>query len=182
MRREIEQRLELGPAARGREKEPTDFDHTYYQGLAVEWGNFRGLRTTVPFQDRNKRFLAKPLGQVCSLDRCPNFTYSDLVAKASAVDVVWFNERRLPSAFLEVEFTTDFTNALLKFCELQDFRASVTVIADSARRRAYEAKIGLAAFRPIRDLVSFVDFELLARNHANAAERSALEMGAPREL
>jgi hypothetical protein len=180
MRREIEQRLLIPPGTPGRKPQATEFDHTYFQGLAVQWGNFQRFGTTVPSQDRNKQFLGRPLGGVCSLDKCPEFTYPHLISKAKFVDVVWSNERRLPSAFIEIEFTTDFNNALIKFCEFQDFRARLTVIADAACRRAYDAKIGLAAFRPIRDLVSFIDFEGLARSHANAAERCSLDTVSPR--
>src|SRR3954465_1668900 len=34
-----------------------EFDHTYYQGLLVELGNLKSLKTFVPAQDRNRLFL-----------------------------------------------------------------------------------------------------------------------------
>src|SRR4051812_48149983 len=34
-----------------------EFSHGYYQGLLVEIGNMRNLRTYVPAQDKNRKFL-----------------------------------------------------------------------------------------------------------------------------
>ena len=180
MRREIAERLSLPPQALDPGRDAPEFDHTYYQGLAVELGNFRGQQTVVPNQDRNRRYLSQPLREVCSLDSCYPFSYDNIVAAARNVDVVWFNERRLPSAFIEIEFTPEFLRALVKFCEFQDFRARLVVVSDACHRRAYEAKIGGAAFGPIRGLVQFMDFEQLAGEHARTAGfgPSALPPGA----
>lgn len=35
------------------------------------------------------------------------FTYPEILRKAKTVDTVWFNERKMPCAFYEVEHTTD---------------------------------------------------------------------------
>jgi hypothetical protein len=181
MRPEIAERLSLPPRALDPGRHAPEFDHTYYQGLAVELGNFRNQQTLVPNQDRNRRYLSRPLGEVCSLDRCFPFSYEHIIAAARNVDVVWFNERRLPSAFIEIEFTPEFLRALVKFCEFQDFRANLVVVSDACHRRAYDAKIRGAAFRPIRELVQFMDFEQLAGEHARTAGlgRSALPPGQP---
>ena len=39
------------------------------------------------------------------------------------MDVIWFNERKMPYRFYEVEHSTNISNSLDKFYELQDFRA-----------------------------------------------------------
>jgi hypothetical protein len=44
------------------------FSHSYYQGLVVEIGNMKGLQTYVPPQDKNHKFLEKPLKDMTSLD------------------------------------------------------------------------------------------------------------------
>jgi hypothetical protein len=182
MRREIAERLSLPSRALGPAGHSTEFDHTYYQGLAVELGNYQGQQTVVPNQDRNRRYLLRPLGEVCSLDKCYTFSYDNIVARAKYVDVVWFNERRLPSAFIEIEFTPEFVRSLVKFCEFQDFRAKLVVVADACHRRAYDARIGSAAFVPIHQYVEFMDFEQLAEKHARMASvtTSALSVGTNR--
>ncbi len=77
-------------------------EHTYYQGLLVELGNLWKQRTFVPKQDRRKDFLGKPLGTLTVLEDIYAFTYPEIVESAAHVDVVWFNERKFPSEFIEV--------------------------------------------------------------------------------
>jgi hypothetical protein len=76
-----------------------DFTHSYYQGLIVEIGNMKHLQTHIPGQDKNKLFLTKPLKDIASLEKMYDFTYQEIVNKAKTVDIVWFNERKLPQAF-----------------------------------------------------------------------------------
>jgi len=147
-----------------------DFDHTYYQGLAVEIGAFRGFETRVPNQDSGKLFLNRRLRDVATLEQCHDFSYPNLVQRAKGVDVLWFNQRKMPSAFIEIEFTTDFYNSLLKFCDLQDFRARFLIVSDMARKREYDQKLACAAFADIRQLVTFVDFEQIASLHSHLAQ------------
>ena len=165
LRAEVEKALNAGQPGTAAQAE---FDHTYYQGLAVELGNSRGCETTVPRQDANKRFLGKRLSEICSLDGCYDFSYPALVRRAGTVDVVWFNERRLPAAFIEIEFTTDFSNSLTKFVDFQDFRTKFAVVADAARKNQWQHRMQYSAYAPIRDCVRFVDFENLALMHATA--------------
>ena len=162
-------------SAAGSPKETEQFDHSYFQGLAVEVGNFKGYRTCVPSQDRNRRFLSRKMSDLCSLPSCPPFTYESIVKRAQTVDVVWFNERRLPSAFIEVEFTTDFVNSMLKFTELQDFRAKFLIVADRARQREYQARAE-PAFATIRPLVNFMDFDQLADAHSKLGAASTVSL------
>src|SRR3989337_3847639 len=65
--------------ARQSTKADTEFSHSYYQGLLVEIGNLRGFHTTVPNQDKNKRFLEKPLSQLVTADCFYHFTYDSIV-------------------------------------------------------------------------------------------------------
>ena len=85
--------------------------HTFYQGLLVELGNLRKFRTFVPNQDRGRTYLGRSLGDLITVDVIYPFTYEEIVRKASSVDVIWFNDRRLPTEFIEVENTTDIKSA-----------------------------------------------------------------------
>jgi hypothetical protein len=87
--------------------ENPEYTHTYFQGLAVEIGNLKGMQTWVPNQDKNRKFINKPLKEVATLGTIPQFGYEKTWKRAANVDVVWFNDRNMPSRFIEVEHTTD---------------------------------------------------------------------------
>ena len=98
-----------------------EFNHSYYQGLIAEIGNLKGLSTYVPNQDYYKFFLDKQLKEVTSIEDILQFSYPETLRRARTIDVIWFNERKFPSAFFEVEHSTDFQNSFSKFIDLQDF-------------------------------------------------------------
>ncbi len=139
------------------------YGHYYYQGLIAEIGASNGKYTFVPNQDRNRPYLGKKLGDAANLDRIFDFGYEHMVKKASTVDVIWFNERRMPHSFFEVEYSTDFQNSLLKFFELQDYYANFYIVSDENRKREYEKKISNSAFKPIRKRVEFVNYDHILR-------------------
>ena len=89
----------------------------------------KGFQTFVPNQDKNRLFLNKKLLQVSSLENIHEFTYASIVKKASTIDVIWFNERKMPSNFFEVELTTDMYNSFIKFGELK--RKKITIGVDN---------------------------------------------------
>lgn len=142
----------------GNKKSEELFSHAYYQGLLVEIGKFRHQRTYVPAQDQNRLFVDKRLGEITDTTELPAFTYKDLCRKAKTVDVIWFNERRMPSYFYEVEHTTDIKNSLSKFYELQDFNAGFFIVADQSRKREYEDKLHVSMFSPIEKRVKFLNY------------------------
>ncbi|HLS31081.1 MAG TPA: hypothetical protein VK021_09515 [Flavobacteriaceae bacterium] len=127
-------------------KKDTDFTHYYYQGLILEIGNIKGFSTYVSPQDKNQKYLTRKLSEVSSIDTIYEFSYPEIIRRAKTVDVVWFNERRLPNSFFEVEHTTDIQNSLLKFSDLQDFYSNFYIISDSARKREFEEKINYSVF------------------------------------
>ena len=98
-----------------------EFNHSYYQGLISEIGNLKGLSTFVPNQDKNKLFLDKPLKEITTVSDILEFTYPEVLRRAKTIDVIWFNNRKFPSAFFEIEHNTDFQNSFSKFIDLQDF-------------------------------------------------------------
>ncbi|MGE5141043.1 MAG: hypothetical protein ACM3JD_16370 [Rudaea sp.] len=151
------------------------FDHTYYQGLVVEIGNLKRLATFVPNQDKNRKFLDKPLGTLATVKDIYPFTYENLMQRARTIDVTWFNERKMPHSFFEIEYSTDFNNSLLKFTELQDFNACFWITADQNRKKEYDAKLAAKSFKEIATRVKFLTYDTLSDWHARAYELSTIE-------
>ena len=154
-RDEVLRRFELKP---GNKKSEEVFTHAYYQGLLVEIGKFRHFKTFVPAQDKGNLFIDKKLEEITDTTELPDFTYDKLKKRARMVDVIWFNERNMPSDFYEVEHTTDIKNSLSKFYELQDFNAGFYIVADAYRKKEYEDKLHVSMFSPIEKRVKFLNY------------------------
>ncbi len=140
------------------------FNHTYYQGLLVEIGNLRkDIETYVPSQDKNKLYLNKPLSSYTKLIKVPLFSYTEFVQRAQTADVIWFNERKMPEYFFEVEYTTNFNEALLKFLDLRDFHSKFFIVSDKKRRGEYEKKLKSSAFKELSERIKFLDYESISK-------------------
>jgi hypothetical protein len=136
--------LQIGEAAS--EEQQTAFDHTYYQGLALMIGKLRGYEVFAPKPDRSKPFLGKPLGAQVSVQQFPRFTYDSLCQRAQTIDVIWFHTREVglfPNAYFEIEHTTDFNSALIKFTEFQDFRIRFYIVARKERQGEFQKRDSL---------------------------------------
>ncbi|MCP2604778.1 hypothetical protein NLC29_01310 [Candidatus Aminicenantes bacterium AH-873-B07] len=151
-------------------KKEEKLTHSYYQGMIVEIGNIKGFTTYVPPQDQNKKFLGKTLKEIINLKTIYRFTYDDVLEKIKSIDVFWFNERKFPSFIFEIEHTTDFKNALLKFLELQDFNTKMFIVSYKARKKDFLSKIDFTSFRPIRNKVKFLSYEEVSQWHAKSYE------------
>lgn len=151
----------------GNRESEEQFSHGYYQGLLVEIGKFRKRMTYIPSQDKNRMFLDKHLGEVADTYTLPLFTYDSLLRKARTVDVIWFNERQMPSDFYEVEHTTDIKNSLSKFYELQDFFSKFYIVASICRKEEFNDKISVSMYNSIKSRVQFLDYERVVAMHAN---------------
>lgn len=153
------------------EKEQNEvFTHAYYQGLIVDIGNMKNLKTYVPAQDKNKLFLDKKLGEISTMTDIPKFTYQKITNRAKTIDTIWFNAREMPSAFYEVEHSTNIINSLNKFFELQDFRANFFIVADKKRKDEFYDKINQSIYLPIKSFINFVDYETLSNQHTKMSE------------
>jgi hypothetical protein len=157
------------------EQKQAEFNHTYYQGLLVEIGNLKKLATFVPNQDKNRQFLDKPLAHVATVQEFYQFTYEHIINQARTVDVTWFNERKLPKAFIEVEHSTDIHRSLLKFVELQDFYVDFVIVAPGTRKAEFGSKLALSAFQPIQKRVKFWDYESVSKLHINLSELALID-------
>jgi hypothetical protein len=168
---EVKKRLPADLAMKPR----PESEHSYYQGLLVELGNLRKQKTYVPKQDRSKSFLGKPLAGYVTLDDIYPFTYPEIVDTAARVDVVWFNERKFPSEFIEVENTTDMRGAFLKFVMFEAFNSKFRVVAPAARNREFVSRLSHPSFEPIAKRTVFTSYDLVAELHRKANEAVALE-------
>jgi hypothetical protein len=152
-----------------------EYSHYFFQGLVAEIGNLKGFQTFIPAQDKNKPYAKKKLGDVTTLSKFYEFTYSEVLRKAQTIDVAWFNVRKYPNSFFEIEHSTDIYNSLLKFVELQDFRTNFYIVADNQRQAEFASKISLSAFAPIKSFVKFWNYDSVLDFHAKAAASNLVE-------
>jgi hypothetical protein len=150
------------------------FNHTYYQGLLIEIGNLKGYSTYVPPQDKNKKFLDKPLSSISKVETIFDFTFEYIVNRAKTIDVIWFNKRKLPYSFFEIEYSTNIQDSLLKFNDLQDFYSQFYIVSDVAREKEFNAKIGYDAFKDIKARVKFIDYNFVSNLHTKSFELAAI--------
>ena len=158
-------------------KDMAAFDHSYYQGLLVEIGNLKQFATFIPNQDKNKLFLNRKLGEVSSLTVFYSFTYDHILNKARTIDVTWFNERKMPEMFFEVEHSTDMNNSLLKYSELRDFYSKFFIVASGIREREFQSKLSVNAFSPIKSRTAFMSYEKVSEWHSETFKITGIEKG-----
>ena len=151
------------------------FTHSYYQGLIVELGNMHHFKTYVPNQDKNKLFLERKLSEITTEKEMPVFTYESIANRARTVDVIWFNERNMPYRFYEVEHSTNISNSLDKFYELQDFRSEFYVIADESRRKQFDSLMSRSLYKRIEQYVKFFNYDNLVKQYENESALASME-------
>jgi hypothetical protein len=154
--------------------EVKEFGHTYYQGLLLKIATARHLESWSPNQDKNKMFdLQNNLGSLRSLQMIPKFSYDNFINRSATVDVIWFNERKMPNSFFEVEHGTDMKNSLLKFNDLQDFHSRMVIVSDAMRQEEFKDKLKFLAFKEIVKRVDFLSYEQLVKNYEYEMETSS---------
>ena len=141
------------------------FTHGYYQGLIILIGKMKHFSTYVPAQDQNRKFLERPLAEICSSIIMPDFSYNELTKRASTVDVIWFNERKIPDSFFEVEHTTDIQNSVAKFCDLRDFYSRFYIVAPQKRKEQFLKVMNRSAFKEMKDRIKFSSYETIKREY-----------------
>ncbi|WP_026523261.1 hypothetical protein [Butyrivibrio sp. MB2005] len=156
-------------------KSDDQFTHSYYQGIIVELGNMHSFKTYVPNQDKNKKFLERRLFEITTESELPNFSYDSITNRARTVDVIWFNNRNMPFRFYEVEHSTNISNSLDKFYELQDFRADFYIVADESRRNQFNDIISRTIYRDIAPYVKFFNYENLVKQYERESDLQAIE-------
>jgi hypothetical protein len=156
-------------------KETEELNHSYYQGLLVDIGNIKKYSTFIPNQDKNKKYLGKKLSEIISMSSFFRFSYEEFINRARTVDVSWFNIRRMPSFFFEIEHKTDIQNSLLKFVDLQDFNVEFIIVANEKRKLEFDKKVNFTAFESIKDRVKFLNYEKLSYWHSKSFEIYSIE-------
>lgn len=166
---------EIYPSKHESVQQQEEYNHTYYQGLLVEVGNLNKYDTHVPSQDKNRLFLGKKLGEITSVPTLYPFSYELFQRKAKTIDVIWFNQRKMPAKLFEVEHSTDIQNSLLKFFELQDFFSDFFIVADSVRKAEFERKLSNSAFTAIKSRIKFMSYNDLSELHAKTYQLNSIK-------
>jgi len=159
---------------KGSQKTAEEFNHSYYQGLILEIGNMKGMDTYIPAQDKNKRFLNKPLKEISSIDSIYEFTYQPLVKRAKTIDVIWFNDRKFPSSIFEIEHSTNMVNSLLKFNDFRDFYTKFYIVSFRNRKGEFIDKLKYSSFKGMEERIEFLDYDSVSSLHTKMSELHAL--------
>lgn len=157
-------------------KEVTEFNHYYYQGLLLSIGRLKHFDCWCPDQDKNRLCVNERLGAMRTLGEIPPFSYPELVSRSATIDVIWFNQRRMPSSFFEVEQQGEMQNSLLKFNDLQDLNAQMVIVASEFHRQNYEKKRKYSAFGNISNRLKFLNYDSLVGQYEGVLESSKGEV------
>ena len=134
--------------------------HGEMQGMLLEIGNSRKDVRETYTNDKKFIFQNKTLGSLSTLQTPPFFTYEKIIKESvTFADVIWFNERFFPSKVFEVENSTDFRDAFVKFMELQDFLTEFICVSPQERKNKFDREKEKNAFHPIKDRVKFLSYE-----------------------
>jgi len=154
-------------------KEKTDRKHAEMQGMLLELGNFKSEVKDTYTNDKKWIFQNKTLGSLATLDMVPAFTYERIIKEsANFVDVIWFNERGFPHKLFEVEHSTDFRDAFIKFMELQDFITEFYCVASEDRKVKFEREKNKTAFKTIDHRLKFLTYEQVENDYQNILRKT----------
>ena len=103
----------------------------------------------------------------------PAFTYERIIKEsASFADVIWFNDRGFPHKIFEIEHSTDFRDAFIKFMELQDFISEFYCVSSEDRKTKFEREKSKTAFKPINDRLKFLTYEQVENDYQNILKKT----------
>lgn len=106
------------------------------------------------------------------MSKVPSFTFEHIINDSVAFsDVIWFNQRSFPQVLFEVEHSTDFRDAFVKFMELQDFQTRFYCISEENRRAKFDKEIAKSAFSPIVKRVQFLTYEQVENDYNRAIQK-----------
>ena len=148
------------------DKERAKTRHIAMQGMLLEIGNAKNDVEETYTNDKKCVFNNKSLGSLATLKTIPPFTYEKIVKESvSFMDVVWFNQRGFPSKVFEVENSTDFRGAFVKFMELQDFITECCCVSPLERKAKFDRELAKTAFAPIQKRVRFLSYEAIESDY-----------------
>lgn len=151
--------------------------HASIQGMLLEIGNSKDYVKDTYTNDKKWIFQNKSLGSLATIDRIPLFTYKKIIDDSVRfADVIWFNKRGFPDTIFEVEESTDFRGAFVKFCELQDFNTSFYCVSDENRRSKFEKEINKSAFESINNRCRFFSYDEIENDYRIAITKTYLKI------
>ncbi len=154
-------------------KEQTVRRHVEVQGMLLEIGNFKSEVKDTYTNDKKWVFQNKTLGSLATLDLVPMFTYEKIIKEsASFADVIWFNGRGFPFKIFEVEHSTDFRDAFIKFMELQDFITEFYCVSSEDRKIKFEREKSKIAFKPLTSRLKFLTYEQVESDYQNILSKN----------
>ena len=147
-------------------KEKQQNTHATIQGMLLEIGNHNKDVFDTYTNDKKWIFENKTLGSLATLHSVPPFTFPHIINDSvSFVDVIWFNERQFPQVVFEVEHSTDFRDAFIKFMELRDFQTKFYCISSESKFEKFERERKKSAFIPICNRVNFLTYEQVKNDY-----------------
>jgi len=108
--------------------------HSLIQGRIIQIGNIRGYGTYCP--DKSKTFNKEKIGELTTIDKCPNLQYSDYNSLRN-IDVIWFrkaNKALYPEYAFEVEITTGVWSGFGRLATLKEYSTKLYVITNENKR------------------------------------------------
>jgi hypothetical protein len=109
--------------------------HSVLQGRLLEIGTIRGYQTFCP--NKSKVFNGKPLGQIATLNTCPDLQFSDYNLLRQ-IDVLWFREKAekyIPEYAFEVELSTGTWSGVGRLATLLDYsNTNLYVVSDESQK------------------------------------------------
>ena len=149
--------------------------HAKVQGMLIEIGNSKKDIEHTYTNDKRWIFENKTLGSLATIKDVPFFTYENIIKDSVRyADVIWFNKRGFPSKIFEVEDSTDFRDALIKFSELQDFVTSFCCVSEEKRRTKFLKEINKTAFSPIKERCQFFSYDQVENDYKIALSKTFL--------
>lgn len=114
---------------------PEESYHSVLQGRLLEIGKIRGFQTFCP--NKSKIFNGKPLGEIATLNTCPDLQFSDYNLLRQ-IDVMWFREKAekfIPEYAFEVEISTGTWSGVGRLATLLDYaNTNLYVISDELQK------------------------------------------------
>lgn len=149
--------------------------HANIQGMLIEIGNNRIEVENTYTNDKKWIFNNKQLGSLATLPEVPPFTFKNIINQTVRFfDVIWFNRRNFPIKIFEVEHSTDFRDAFIKFMELQDFRTIFCCISSEDKLDKFLRELNKSAFESLKDRCEFFSYDQVENDYNQALTKTYL--------
>jgi hypothetical protein len=143
--------------------------------MLIEIGNNRNEVEDTYTNDKKCIFDNKTLGSLATLSEVPVFTYKHIINETVRFfDVIWFNRRCYPLTIFEVEHSTNFRDAFVKFMELQDFRTRFCCVSFNNRKDKFDKEIEKTAFESLKDRCEFISYDKIEHDYKLSLDKTYL--------